>query len=420
MIEKIIRLPDIGEGIAESEISEWRVAPGDLVVEDDPLVVLLTDKAAVEIPSSLSGKVTWLAAEAGTVLPVGAPLLKIEVAGDEQGGEPDASGEDSEAPQEAPPAPTPPEKPDAAPPASAPGKAPRAASDARPLAAPAVRKRASDLGIDLAGLTGSGPEGRITHADLDHHLAGGPGRRASDEVTETPVIGLRRKIAEQMARAHASIPAITIVEEVDVTELERLRGQMNGTRRADQPKLTLLPFLIRAMDLARTVAPQVNAHYDDAQNIVNQFAAAHVGVATQTDKGLLVPVLRHAEMRTVWDMATEIARLATGARVGKLSRDELSGSSMTITSLGALGAFASTPIINHPEVAVVGVNRKATRPHWDGTSFVPREMMNLSASFDHRIVDGWDAARFIARMKELLETPALLFATIENESRRCR
>ncbi|EPX75588.1 Dihydrolipoamide acyltransferase component of branched-chain alpha-keto acid dehydrogenase complex [Salipiger mucosus DSM 16094] len=276
-----------------------------------------------------------------------------------------------------------------------------------------MRKRASDLGLDLAEVTGTGPEGRVTHADLDRHLTRGAApapRRASDGVTETRVIGLRRKIAEQMTRAHAAIPAITIVEEVDVTELERLRAKMKDERGEARARLTLLPFLIRAMDLSRRVAPQVNAHYDDVEGVLREFAAVHVGVATQTEKGLMVPVMRHAEACSLWDMAAEIARLAEGARAGKLGREELGGSTVTITSLGALGAVASTPIINHPEVAIVGVNRKAIRPVWDGNRFAPREVMNLSASFDHRVVDGWDAARFVARMKELLEVPALLFA----------
>jgi len=410
MTEKIIKLPDIGEGVAESEISESLVAPGDLVAEDDPLVVLMTDKAAVEIPSSVSGKVTWLAAEAGEILPVGAPLLKIDVLDASEGEEAPARAENlSQDTVEAISVPAP----DDAPPLT-----PSARPGGKVLAAPAVRGRAAKLGLDLAQVTGSGPDGRVTHADLDRYLVGGvprSRRSAADEVTEIKVIGLRRKIAEQMTRAHAAVPAITIVEEMDVTGLEKLRARMNATRRSEQPKLTLLPFLIRAIDVSRAVAPQVNAHYDDSKGIVLQFTALHVGVATQTRHGLTVPVMFHAETRSVWDMAAEITRLAEGARKGGLGREALSGSTMTITSLGALGALASTPIINHPEVAIVGVNRKEIRPHWDGSRFVPREMMNISASFDHRIVDGWDAAQFIARMKELVETPAMLFAVAESE-----
>lgn len=422
MTEKTIKLPDIGEGVAESEIQEWLVSPGDLVSEDDPLVVVMTDKAAVEIPSSLSGKVTWLGAEAGEVVPVGAPLLKIDVLDDEEAETPDAPGgadpeESDETPAE--PEPEPEQEPEPEPaPGEEPESPPAAGTGGKVLAAPAVRKRAADLGLDLATIGGSGPEGRVTHADLDRHLTGGKAaapRRAADEVTETRVIGLRRKIAEQMTRSHASIPAITLVDSVDVTELERLRARMNDTHREDRPKLTLLPFLIRAMDLSRVAAPQVNAHYDEAEGLLRQYAAAHIGVATQTRNGLMVPVMFHAEARGIRDMAAEIARLAEGARAGTLGRDELSGSTMTITSLGALGGVASTPIINHPEVAILGVNRKEIRPAWDGSRFVPREMMNLSASFDHRIVDGWDAAQFVARMKELLETPALLFAAQEQE-----
>lgn len=417
MTEKTIKMPDIGEGIAESEISEWLVAPGDLVVEDDPLVVVMTDKAAVEIPSSFSGKVTWLAAEAGEVLPVGAPLLKIEVAddsGDAEPEEPASNDTHEDAPLETVEKVAEPEH-EPEPQDEVPSK-PFAGKADQVLAAPAVRHRAADLGIDLAKVTGGGPGGRVTHADLDRHLlkrSPAAPRKTGSDVTETKLIGLRRKIAEQMSRAHGSIPAITIVEEVDVTELERLRAHMNGARHADRPKLTLLPFLIRAMDLSRVVAPQVNAHFDDVDGILREFEDFHVGIATQTDNGLMVPVMTRAGQRSVWEMAAEIKRLADGARAAKLSREELSGSTITITSLGALGAIASTPIINHPEVAIVGVNRKEIRPRWDGSRFAPREMMNLSASFDHRIVDGWNAAQYVARMKSLLETPALLFATAE-------
>ncbi len=400
MVEQTIKLPDIGEGIAESEISEWLVSVGDIVQEDEPLVVVMTDKAAVEIPSSLTGKVLWLAADAGEVLAVGAPLVKIDVFDDE--GDSQAPGVEEK---------TPSDMNDMPPLKAVPSNSPGAV-----LAAPAVRKRALDLGVELDGIAGSGPDGQITHADLDRVLVGqlpSGARPVSDAVEEIRIIGLRRKIAEKMAQAHASIPSISIIEEVDVTELERLRAGMNAARKASQAKLTLLPFLIRAMVQARDAAPQVNACYDEANGVLHQHGAVHMGIATQTDSGLMVPVIAHADTRSVWDCAAEIARLAEGARDGVLTREELGGSTMTITSLGPLGAIATTPIVNHPEVAIVGVNRKQMRPQWDGHQFVPREMMNLSASFDHRIVDGFDAAQFIARLKTFLETPAMLFVTGE-------
>ncbi|MFD0980111.1 dihydrolipoamide acetyltransferase family protein [Tropicimonas aquimaris] len=393
MPEITIKLPDIGEGIAEAEISEWMVEVGEWVREDEPLGVVLTDKAAVEIPASASGQLVWRAGEPGDRLAIGAPLVRLNVAEDGEDA-PETSAE----PTEAAPSPTPP-----------PARSPRQIEHS--LAAPAVRQRARNLGLDLSEVEGTGPEGRVTHADLDRRLAGTPRKApARDGVTETRVIGLRRQIAEQMVRAHERIPQITIVEEVDVTELERLRGQMNADRSETQPRLTLLPFLIRGMIVARSEAPEVNARYNDEAGVLHRHDAVHVGIATQTERGLLVPVLRHAEAQTVWEIAAGITRLADAARDGSLPREDLSGSTITITSLGPLGALATTPIVNYPEVAILGVNRKQVRPHWDGRNFVPREMMNLSASLDHRIVDGWNAARFVARLKTLLETPALLFA----------
>ena len=292
----------------------------------------------------------------------------------------------------------------------------RAASgDAKPLAPPAVRRRAQDAGIDLRQVHGTGPAGRITHEDLDAYLAGGaqapataaPVRKTATE--EIKVTGLRRRIAEKMMLAASRIPHITYVEEIDVTDLEDLRETMNKGRKPEQPKLTILPFLVRAM--VRTIAEQanVNATFDDEAGIITRSSAVHIGIATQTPSGLMVPVIRHAEARTVWDCATEVSRLAEAARTGTAQRDELSGSTITITSLGAMGGIVTTPIINHPEVAIVGVNKIMVRPVWDGSQFVPRKIMNLSSSFDHRVIDGWDAATFIQRIKTLLETPALIF-----------
>ena len=431
MAERTVKLPDIGEGITEAEISEWLVEVGDLVEEDDGLVEVLTDKATVEIPASMPGKVTWRGAEPGDKLAVGAPLLRIDVAETAEGSEQEAAQETAKQPQAAPP-PAPAAEPEETPPAENRGPPPEAVAGApmpahtasanggRALAAPAVRKRAADLGVDLGAVEGSGPEGRVTHADLDRLLRGGavaqaptaqgPPDGAADDATEAKVIGLRRRIAERMALSHARIPPITIVEEVDVTELERLRAQMTADSGADRPKLTLLPFVIRGMIAARPEAPVVNSRYDDDAGLLRTPEAVHVGIATQTQKGLVVPVLRHAEGRSVHGIAAEIARLAAEARDGTLGREELSGATITVTSLGPLGAVATTPIVNHPEVAVVGVNRKRVAPVWDGRAFQPREVMNVSSSFDHRIVDGWDAARYVARLKTVLETPALLFA----------
>lgn len=427
MAELVIKLPDIGEGITEAEISEWEVEVGDWINEDDIIGSVLTDKAAVEIPSSASGKVLWRSGEPGDKIAIGAPLVKIDADGRPSSvppapGEPDRAevqeaepvaglgvtlgiSEDSRAGDSGPGvlASEPPEPTHQK---TAPGKA---------LAAPAVRRRAADLGLDLARVDGTGPGGRVLHADLDRSIvmhgpeSGGAPVASEGSVRETKVIGLRRKIAEQMSRANARIPQITIVEEVDVTELERLRAAMNAKREEEQPKLTLLPFLMRGVIEGRKAAPQVNARYDDEAAILSEHDAVHFGIATQTPQGLMVPVLRHAETLSVWQTASEISRLAEAARAGSLSREDLSGSTITITSLGPLGAIATTPIVNYPEVAIVGVNRKQVRPQWDGQAFVPREMMNISASFDHRIVDGWDAAQFIARIKVLLETPALLF-----------
>jgi 2-oxoisovalerate dehydrogenase E2 component (dihydrolipoyl transacylase) len=279
-----------------------------------------------------------------------------------------------------------------------------------------VRLRAKESGIDLRQVIGTGPAGRITHEDLDLFISRGAepvpaqiGLVRKTAVEEIKVTGLRRRIAEKMSLSTSRIPHITYVEEVDMTALEDLRATMNRDRKPEQPKLTVLPFLMRA--LIKTVAeqPGVNATFDDHAGIIHRHAAVHIGIATQTPAGLTVPVVRHAEARTIWDCAAELNRLAEAARTGTATRDELTGSTITISSLGALGGIASTPVINHPEVAIVGVNKMATRPVWDGAQFVPRKIMNLSSSFDHRVIDGWDAATFVQRLKTLLETPALIF-----------
>ncbi|MCA1405897.1 2-oxo acid dehydrogenase subunit E2 [Ensifer sp. IC3342] len=423
MGEFILKMPDVGEGVAEAELVEWHVKLGDPVREDMVLAAVMTDKATVEIPSPVSGKVLWLGAEVGDTVAVKAPLVRIETA--TEAGEPppdsipQALAEDVfEEPVavSAPPAPKAPPKPERIETRAAP--AAREAPDVskKPLASPAVRLRAKDSGVDLRQVIGTGPAGRITHDDLDLFLSRGAqpapaviGLLRKTAVEEIKVTGLRRRIAEKMTLSTSRIPHITYVEEMDMTALEDLRATMNRDRKPDQPKLTVLPFLMRA--LVRTIAeqPGVNATFDDGAGVIHRHAAVHIGIATQTPAGLTVPVVRHAEARGIWDCAAELNRLADAARTGTATRDELTGSTITISSLGALGGIASTPVINHPEVAIVGVNKIAIRPVWDGTQFVPRKIMNLSSSFDHRVIDGWDAATFVQRLKTLLETPALIF-----------
>jgi 2-oxoisovalerate dehydrogenase E2 component (dihydrolipoyl transacylase) len=285
----------------------------------------------------------------------------------------------------------------------------------KPLASPAVRLRARETGVDLRQVQGSGPAGRITHEDLDSFIARGPdtakapAHRVQTAVEEIKLTGLRRKIAAKMSAARDHIPHITYVEEVDVTALEELRATLNRQRPQDQAKLTLLPFLMRAMVRAVAEQPRLNAHFDDEAGVLRQSAGVHIGIAVQAPAGLMVPVVKHAEALDLWASAAEVARLSGAARAGTAARDELSGSTITISSLGAMGGIVSTPIINYPEVAIVGVNKIAVRPVWDGSTFIPRKMMNLSSSFDHRVIDGWEAAVFVQRIKALLETPALIF-----------
>jgi 2-oxoisovalerate dehydrogenase E2 component (dihydrolipoyl transacylase) len=462
MTERTIKLPDVGEGVAEAELVEWHVKIGDLVREDAVLAAVMTDKATVEIPAPSDGEIVWLGAEVGDTVAVGSPLVRMKVAGE------DVSASDDRAKDEPAGTPTPSPSPQgggeqpAAPPSAPPAKArrpemsptnkgaeraepaspsplwggdrgggtaeanekasarPRSVAVPRtegqkPIASPAVRLRAKEAGIDLRQVTGSGPAGRITHEDIEAFLAHGPerarggGLSPNNEVEEIKVIGLRRRIAEKMALAKARIPHITYIEEIDVTALEELRAAMNREKHADRPRLTVLPFLMRAMVKAVREQPGINAVFDDEAGVVHRHGGVHIGIATQTPGGLMVPVVRHAEARDIWDCAAEVTRLSDTARAGTASREELSGSTITITSLGAMGGVATTPVINHPEVAIVGVNKIMVRPVWDGNAFIPRKMMNLSSGFDHRVVDGWDAALFVQRLKTLLETPALIF-----------
>ncbi|TCZ55421.1 dihydrolipoamide acetyltransferase family protein [Roseicella aquatilis] len=425
MSTRVVRLPDIGEGVAEAELVGWHVKVGDVVREEQPLAEVMTDKATVEIPSPVGGTVVALGGEVGHRLAVGGELVRIEVPGE--------AGSAAPPPPRVPPEPPArpaPEPPRAAAPAAPPPMPPPATvrpapslpwspgpprpPGERPLASPAVRQRAREAGIDLRQVRGSGPAGRILHEDLDAVLRGGgpapapAGRVADTRVEEVRVTGLRRRIAERMAEAKRRVAHFSYVEEIDLTALEALRATLNAEA-GERPKLTLLPFLIQAVVRAVAGFPQMNAHYDDEAGVIRRHGGVHVGIATQTPNGLVVPVLRHAEARDLWDCAAEVRRLAEAARAGLAAREELSGSTITITSLGALGGIASTPVVNRPEVAIIGVNRMQVRPMWIGGGVVPRTMMNLSSSFDHRVIDGYDAAAFIQRIRGLLEMPARIF-----------
>ena len=409
----VIRMPDIGEGIAQVELVEWFVKVGDQVSEDQILADVMTDKATVEIPSAVSGTVVALGGQPGEVMAVGAELIRIEVEGAGNYRESDPPAAPVLQPQAAA-APQPNLAAERAP------ARPQPADDAHPqraLASPAVRKRAWDNGIELRFVTGSGPAGRVVHADLDAFISNGGNQAASPaagysrrtDEQRIPVIGLRRKIAQRMQEAKRQVAHFSYVEEIDVTALEELRVHLNHKYGESRGKLTLLPLLARAMVVALREFPQLNAHYDDQQQVITRHGAVHIGVATQSENGLMVPVVKHAEALDLWSTAKEIGRLAQAARNGKAGRDELSGSTITLTSLGALGGIASTPVINQPEVAIVGVNRIVERPVVIKGQIVVRKMMNLSSSFDHRVVDGMDAAQFIQAVRGLLEQPATLF-----------
>ncbi len=428
MAERTIKMPDIGEGIAEVELVAWHVNTGDTVAEDQLLADVMTDKATVEIPSPVAGKVTWVGGAVGTVFAVGAEILKIETTGDaaEAPARPQTSAPRAAAPAASAPVAKP------ATPLPAPAATRTAAppivetTRERPIASPSVRRRAWELGIDLAHVEPSGTSGRIMQADLDAYAQAHPGtaratpaQPASPPATPTgtprtgeqsiPVIGLRRKIAMAMQEANRRIPHFSYVEECDVTELEALRQALNVKHGEARGKLTLLPFLMRAITLAVVEHPSVNATFDDEKGVLTRHAPVHLGIATQTDAGLMVPVVRNAEALDLWQSASEVTRLAAAARSGRITRGELSGSTITITSLGPIGGIVTTPIINAPEVAIVGVNRIVERPVVRGGAIVARQSMNLSSSFDHRVVDGHGAALFVQALKQLLETPALLF-----------
>jgi len=423
-------LPDIGEGIAEAEIVAWHVKIGDRIEEDGRIADMMTDKATVEMESPVSGIVIKVAGAEGDVIAIGSMLVEIEIEGEGDGSDvggapvtetaPEPEVIEAETPKLPPveevasapvaaPAPAPAPAPAATKAAAAPAVVDAEAS-AKVLASPVVRQRARDLGIDLAKVRPS--EGtRIRHADLDAYLnyggtRAGPGRAADEEIR---VIGMRKRIAQNMAESKRNIPHFTYVEEIDVTKMEDMRGEMNASR-GDRPKLTALPILIAAICKTLREYPMLNARYDDEANVVTRFGAVHLGIATQTDAGLMVPVLRGAESLSVWDMASEIARLADAARSGKAKSEELSGSTLTLTSLGPLGGIATTPVINRPEVAIIGPNKIVERPMVVDGAVVIRKMMNLSISCDHRVVDGYDAASFVQALKRRIETPIYIFA----------
>lgn len=422
----VFKLPDLGEGTAEAEIVAWHAKVGDMVAEDAPLVDMLTDKATVEMTSPVAGKLIEVAGVAGDMAAVGGAIAVFEVegAGNAAAKAAPAPAAPAKAPAaeaakpepvkaaEPPPAPAP--KPQPAPAARA---IPSRAEGAKPLASPAVRRRAEDLGVKLGHISGTGPAGHITHEDLDGFIASGgdagaargSGLARRTAIEEVKVIGMRRAIAKQMQESKRRIPHFAYVEEVDMTELEELRVHLNATKRADQPKLTMLPFMMRALVRVLPDYPQINARFDDEAGVVHRYAPVHIGIATQTSNGLVVPVVKHAEALDVWASAAEVARVAEIARSGKGSKDELSGSTITVTSLGPLGGIATTPVINHPEVAIIGPNKIVDRPVIRHGQIAVRKMMNLSSSFDHRVVDGYDAAEFIQRVKAMLEHPATLF-----------
>jgi 2-oxoisovalerate dehydrogenase E2 component (dihydrolipoyl transacylase) len=418
-----IKMPDVGEGVAEAEIVEWAVKVGDLVKEDQVVAAVMTDKATVEIPTPVAGSVLMLGGAVGDVLAVGAELIRIDAPGVPDSLLPAAPKSRPDQQELSPPPNVKPE-PAAAPPAAAAEPplrppepqigAPRPLGE-KPLAAPALRLKAREAGVDLRFVHGSGPAGRITHEDLDAYIARPPepskrsGRAPNDTVETIKVVGMRRRIAENMAESARRVAHFSYVEEVDVTALEELRAALNARATEERPKLTLLPFLILGIVKAVGEFPQINAHYDDENNVITRFGAVHLGVATQTPNGLMVPVVRHAEILGLHECAREMRRVSEGARHGGASREELSGSTITLTSLGALGGIVSTPIINRPEVAIVGVNKIVVRPVWRDGGFAPRKTMNLSSSFDHRVVDGYDAATFIQRLRTLIEAPATLF-----------
>ena len=418
MGKHVFKLPDIGEGVVEGEVVQWHVAVGDAVTEDDPIVDVMTDKATVTIPSPITGVVSSLSGDVGEKVAVGSALVEFDS---------DTAAATTSEPEPAP-APDPPSEPEPAP-APEPVAAPEPIAAPEPVAAPvapsgkvlaspAIRRRAREAGVDLTQVRGSGPAGRVRHADLDAYIAAdgavsgaAPSAYSTKRtgITEIKVVGLRRKIAEQMTISKRTIPHFSYFEEVDVTELEALRQMLNASRDESQPKLTYLPFIMLALSKIMPDHPECNAHYDDQSGVVSRHDAVHIGIATQTERGLYVPVVKHTEAMDAWQAAAELQRVAGAARGGTASLDDLTGSTFTITSLGRDGGLGATPIINHPEVAILGIHKARDMPVAKDGQVVVRRIMNLSSSFDHRVVDGADGAALVQHLRRMLEHPALIF-----------
>ena len=422
MSRYVFKMPDLGEGTVEAEVVAWHVKVGDVVAEDQVIAEVMTEKAAVEVPSPVSGRIVALNGNPGDMVPVGAELIVFETSGGaEAADEPPAAA----APAPAAAATAAKAAPVAAATAAVAAPIPEAADEPAPSgrvkASPATRRRAREAGLDLARVHGSGPGGRITRQDFEAALSGGGGARVSSTVAaaglaaprtgteEIKVIGVRRVIANRMTEAKRNIPHFAYVEEVDVTELESLRQHLNSRQPKGSPSLTFLPFIGAALTRVLVDFPQCNALYDAERNVIVRHQGVHLGVATQTPDGLKVPVVRHAESRSLWDLAAEIRRVSEAARTAKAKKEELAGSTITITSLGRLGGIVSTPIINAPEMAIIGVNKAVERPVVLNGAIAVRRIMNLSSSFDHRFVDGYDAAAMIQALKDLLEHPATIF-----------
>jgi len=417
MGKHVFKLPDIGEGVVEGEVVQWHVAAGDKVTEDDPIVDVMTDKATVTIPSPITGVVNSLSGDVGEMVAVGSALVEfdsdataVSTGEPEPSVEPEAEPEPSVEPEPAP-------APEPAPLAPKSVAAPVAPSG-KVLASPAIRLRAREAGVDLSQVRGSGPAGRVRHADLDAYIAAdgavsgaAPSAYSTKRtgVTEVKVVGLRRKIAEQMTISKRTIPHFSYFEEADVTELEALRQMLNASRDKNQPKLTYLPFIMLALSKIMPDHPECNAHYDDQVGVVSRHDAVHIGIATQTERGLYVPVVKHVEAMDAWQAAAEMQRVAGAARGGTASLDDLTGSTFTITSLGRDGGLGATPIINHPEVAILGIHKARDMPVVKDGQVVVRRIMNLSSSFDHRVVDGADGAALVQHLRRMLEHPALIF-----------
>jgi len=420
------KLPDIGEGVVEGEVVEWMVSVGDTVKEDDPILSVMTDKATVEIPAPCDGTVSKIIGEAGDILPVGVVCIEFDVDGDGNASASDEAPAKEEVESKPEPTPEPVATPEPAPqpvvaPVSVAGPAVERAPGTKPLASPAVRQRARSAGVDLYHVAGSGPAGRITHADLDVHLSGGASRASSsmpvggsarvakNGTEDIKVIGLRRKIADSMMASYSTIAHFSYFEEVDVTELEALRQHLNATRPDGAPKLTYLPFIMLALVKGLGQRPECNSLYDDEAGVVTRHEGVHLGIATQTERGLYVPVVKHVEAMDIWSAAAEMGRVTQATRDGKAGADDLSGSTFTITSLGRMGGLGATPIINKPEVGILGVHNAKDRAVVIEGRVEVRRIMNLSSSWDHRVVDGHDGASLVQLLKSMLEHPATIF-----------